>query len=256
MNMEIQIQKIAKLMLIYYIFFLNFIISVHAENISFSSDNAEVSHFSQAAKYAQVGYSASISGQWHKARQGWEKAIEHLEQADVPDRNRAVFYYEFGHAAGITCHFEVAEEFIEKAYLLEKTINVPYVLSLVELFRLYFDQKHYKMASIYFEAALPDLISANAEKLTPARYTRLLDEYADALSNIGKQQLADRFKQQSRRIRIKAGKISEQDGRTLYGSRCGDQQKNIPMTIAQSAFVSNRMSKIREILSAMNQFKK
>jgi len=219
-------------------------------------NNSPQLHFSRAAKYAQVGYNASINGQWQQAREGWEKAVEHLELSNAPDRNRAVFYYEFGHAAGITCDFEVAEEFIEKSYQLEKTINIPYVLTLVELFRLYFDQKYYRMASIYFEAALPNLQAANAEENTPARYSRLLDEYADALSQIDRHQLANQIKQQSRKIRIRAGKISEHDRRTLYGSRCGNSNTKAPMTIAQTVYVANRMSKIREILKTMNKFKK
>ncbi len=221
-----------------------------------TEDKLEISHFSRAAKYAQVGYSASINGQWHIARQGWEKAVEHLDLSDTSDRNRAVFYYEYGHAAGITCDFEVAEEFIEKSYQLEKQINGPYVLTLVEMFRLYFDQKFYKLASIYFEAALPNLKAANAEENTPARFTRLLDEYATTLNQLDKHQLANQFQQQSRNIRKRAGNISEHDRRTLYGSRCGDSRKISPMTIAQTAYVSNRMSRIREILQTMNSIKK
>jgi len=221
-----------------------------------SDKRTEVSHLSRAAKYAQFGYNASLNGHWHQAREDWEKAVEHLDLTDTSDRNRAVFYYEFGHAAGITCDFEIAEEFIEKSYLLEKSMNTPYVLTLVEMFRLYFDQKHFKMASIYFEAALPSLIAANAEENTPARYTRLLDEYADALSYIDRPRLANRYKRQSRMIRRRAGRISENDNRTLYGSRCGDSQKKLPMTIAQMSYVSNQMTKIREILNTMDKFKK
>ena len=221
-----------------------------------TEDRSEISHFSRAAKYAQVGYSASINDLWHQAREGWEKAVEHLELTDASDRNRAVFYYEFGHAAGITCDFEVAEEFIEKSYQLEKSINAPSVLTLVEMFRLYFDQKHYRMASIYFEAALPSLIDVNAEANTPAQFSRLLDEYAEALSHLDKHQLANQFKQQSRKIKTRTGRISGHDRRTLYGSRCGGSDKKLPITIAQTTSVSDRMSNIREILKTMNTVKK
>ncbi|MFV2059603.1 MAG: hypothetical protein ACC653_02900 [Gammaproteobacteria bacterium] len=261
-NMEIQLRNNTKIicgLLCYLVSFLSLTAKIVADENNelalneITENIPQISHFSRAAKYAQLGYSASLKGQWHEARNGWEKAVEHLDLTDASDRNRAVFYYEFGHAAGITCDFEIAEEFIEKSYLLEKQINGPYVLTLVEMFRLYFDQKFYKMASIYFEAALPNLIAANAEENTPARYTRLLDEYSDTLIQLGKHQLANQMKQRSRKIRIRVGNISEQDQRTLYGSNCGENGKKLPMTVAQTAFVSNRMSKIREILQTMNK---
>ncbi len=222
-------------------------------NLKAEKHHFETSHFSRAAKYAQAGYRASVVGEWREAREAWEKAVEQLEQTEAPDRSRAVFYYEFGHAAGISCHFEIAEEFIEKSYQLEKTFNGPYVLTLVEMFRLYFDQKHYRMASIYFEAALPNLRAANAEENTPVRFTRLLDEYAVALNRIGRQQLAVQIKKQSRNIKLKMAVMDERDQRTLYGSRCDNSSEKLPMTIAQTVSVSLRMSKIREILKSMEK---
>lgn len=261
--MELQTQKnstLIRALLYSLIFFLSVGVSsisvkVYAEE-NRPENRFETSHLSHAAKYGQIAYSASTQGRWHQAREAWEKAVEHLEQADASDRNRAVFYYELGHAAGITCDFEIAEEFIEKSYQIEKAINGPYVLTLVELFRLYFDQKQYKMASIYFEAALPNLIASNAEENTPARYTRLLDEYADTLNQIDNFQLASQMKRQSRQIRIQAGKLTGHDRRILYGSRCRDSRQKFPVTVSKTALVSIRMSKIREILKTMNKFKK
>lgn len=216
-------------------------------------ESSQRSHFSLAAKFAQFGYSASVNGQWHQARDGWEKAVEHLDQSKASARNRAVFYYEFGHAAGITCDFDIAEEFIEKSYQIEKSINGPYVLTLVELFRLYFDQKQYKLASIYFEAALPNLKASNAAETTPMRYSRLLDEYSNALMQLDKKRLAKQYQRQSITIRKNFNNPQQHDRRTRYGSRCSDTRKNYPMTIAQSTFVSSRMSKIREILKSMHK---
>ncbi len=224
-------------------------------NLKAEEHNFETSHFSRAAKYAQAGYRASVAGDWREAREAWEKAVEHLEQTDAPDRSRAVFYYEFGHAAGITCHFEIAEEFIEKSYQLEKSFNGPYVLTLVEMFRLYFDQQHYRMASIYFEAALPNLRAANAEETTPVRFSRLLDEYAITLNRVDRPRLAVQIKKQARSIKLKMAIMDERDQRTLYGSRCDDSNDKLPMTIAQTASVNLRMSKIREILKAMDKVK-
>lgn len=244
--------------LILYMFVANNVVAQSNEEldvVNSSTGSSNVSHTSRAVKYAQLGYNASINGQWHQARQGWEKAVEHLDLSNASDRNRAVFYYEYGHAAGITCEFEVAEEFIEKSYQLEKAFNGPYVLTLVEMFRLYFDQQQYKMASIYFEAALPNLKAAHADETTPTRYINLLDEYAKTLIQIGKPQLAIQIRRQSSEIKSRFEMVDEVDPRIRYGSRCNDSRLDLVETQIPVESVSNRISKIRDILRKMNSIK-
>ncbi len=270
-NMEIYVHKNSKSVCALFCFLILILILLVANNALAQSnedlglagsttDSGAVSHTSRAVKYAQLGYNASIDGQWHKARQGWEKAVEHLELSNASDRNRAVFYYEYGHAAGITCEFDIAEEFIEKSYQLEKAFNGPYVLTLVEMFRLYFDQQQYKMASIYFEAALPNLKAAHADETTPIRFVYLLDEYAKTLLQIGNPRLATQIRRQATEIKTRFGMDDVVEQRIRYGSDCGETEGATKHEIVQSQLpiesVSNRISKIRDILRNMDSIKK
>ena len=99
--------------------------------------------------------------------------------------NRAIFYFEYGRSAGVTCFFDIAEDYLNKAYKLDSKIGGPSFLSLVELFRLNLDQKKFQEAIDYFLKALPELERVNAPSESPAEFSKLLDEYAIALNATG-----------------------------------------------------------------------
>ena len=137
-----------------------------------------------AKKHAQTAVQASKAGDWDASRREWAKAVVNADLGNLEAGRRAVFYYEYGRSAGVTCSFDIAEEYLNKAYKLDAEIGGPSFLSLVELFRLNLDQKKYKEATEYFKKALPELEKVEAPKESPAEFSKLLDEYAIALQGI------------------------------------------------------------------------
>jgi len=169
-------------------------------------------------KHAQAGGRAAASGGWDTARREWAQAVKNGELGGIPEKHQAVFYYEYGRTAGVTCFFDISGTYLNKAYELDKKIGGPTFLSLLELFRLKLVQKKYKEAVTYFETALPILEEVNAPSESPAEFSTLLDEYAVALENIGKVEEGKKAKIRATEVKKSAEhSISE---RTPYGSFC------------------------------------
>jgi tetratricopeptide (TPR) repeat protein len=190
----------------------------------FSATQACANQINQrnAIQHAQAGGRAASSGDWDTARKEWAQAVKNGELGGIPEKHQAVFYYEYARAAGVTCHFDVAETYLNKAYELDKKIGGPYFLSLVELFRLNLDQKKYDIAVSHFEKALPVLEEINAPSQSPAEFAKLLDEYAMALDGTGKSDQAKKMRERSSEVKKKAeNSITD---RTPYGTSCSKSE--------------------------------
>ena len=173
---------------------------------------------SNAMKHAQIAVQASSMGDWDSSRREWAKAVVNADLGNLEAPQRAVFYYEYGRSAGVTCFFDIAEDYLNKSYELDAEIGGPSVLSLVELFRLNLDQKKYKEAVEYFKKALPELEKLNAPKESPAEFSKLLEEYAIALKVINNKEESKKIEARALKVR-KSAKHSITD-RTPYGSKC------------------------------------
>lgn len=171
-----------------------------------------------ALDYAKVAESSSKSGDWDAARRQWARTVGNADLGGMDESTRAIYYYEYGRAAGVTCFFDIAEEYLNKAYELDKKIGGPTYLSLNELFRLNLDQKKYNEAVAYFRRALPELEKMNASNETPAEFSKLLEEFSIALDGIGNME-------EAKEVRARASKVKEQaeysiTERTPYGLHC------------------------------------
>jgi len=171
-----------------------------------------------ALNYAKAASLSNKSGDWDTARRQWARAVSNADLGKAEDSERAIYYYEYGRAAGVTCFFDIAEEYLNKSYALDAKIGGPAYLSLAELFRLNLDQKKYKEAVGYFRKALPEFEKINVSDESPAEFSKLLEEFSVALEGIGNIDEAKEIRSRALKIKELAG-FSITD-RTPYGLYC------------------------------------
>ncbi len=170
--------------------------------------------------HAQTAYTHQKSGDWKAARIEWARAIVNANLGEMDDKVRAIFYYEYGRSLGVTCIFDVAEFFLNKALELDKKTGEPLYLSLTELSRLYLDQNKFEQATKYLEKSFFELDKKSREKETPIEYANMLDEYALALSKIGEKAKSEGAKIRAIKLRKENPKGYLITERTPYGTQC------------------------------------
>jgi tetratricopeptide (TPR) repeat protein len=174
----------------------------------------------RAEQSAYAAGAAEQRGNWHEAQRLWAQAVTDADAGGTDPRTRAAFYYEYGRAAGVTCMFALAEDNLNKAYELDVQTSGPSFMSLVELARLNYDQKKYSQAVGYFSRAFSDMDRFDASRREPIGYADLLDEYAAALTAIGRGLEGKEAKAKASSIRVNnQGRYSVTD-RTPYGTEC------------------------------------
>jgi len=178
-----------------------------------------------ANQYADAANAATRRGDWDGARRLWARVVVNADLGHAAKKRRALFYYEYGRATGVTCFFDLSEEYLNKAYELDRETAGPVYMSLLELARLNSDQKKYAQAIGYFERAIPELERVNAQMEAPIEYANILDEYSIVLSVVDRD--ADAAAAKSRAAMLRAnnkGRYSISD-RTPYGTQCSAIKK-------------------------------
>jgi len=173
-----------------------------------------------SSNYERVGATAQARGDWDAARRAYARSATNADLAGSNPQKRAVFHYEYGRSLGVTCFFDEAERELNLAYDFDKQAGQPLYLSLVELARLTLDQQKFPKAVLYFERALPELDRASAAKEAPAAYADILDEYASALSGIGREQDSSAVTKRASELRGTNPKGFSITDRTPYGKHC------------------------------------
>jgi tetratricopeptide (TPR) repeat protein len=139
-----------------------------------------------AKGHANAGAAFESQGLWRQARDEFEAATRDLEK-DVPGGPLyAVVYYEYGRCLGVTGRFDEAEVWLKRALDRDRKRKGPFYLDLTELARLNFDQGKFAEAISYFEPLVQELDRIGAPTQTPAAYSDILREYAEALTKIGR----------------------------------------------------------------------
>jgi tetratricopeptide (TPR) repeat protein len=177
-----------------------------------------------AAKYANAANSAAKAGDWTTARGYWAKAVVNAELAGAPPQQLAVLNYEYGRSLGIQCFWDESEKYLLKAFDLDHQTGGPEFMSLVELSRLKYDQKQYDKAVVYFERTIPALQKAGAPAQAPAEFAAILDEYAAALKNAGKEDEAKSVQGQAAKVRADNPQGHSITDRTPYGTQCAKEK--------------------------------
>jgi len=175
-----------------------------------------------ASRYQDAALSNSQAGNWHVARRQWAKVIGNSAASGADKQTLSVWWYEYGRALGVTCFFEKAEDALLKAYAFDKEASGEIYLSLTELARLNLDQKKYTASAKYFERSFAELDKVNAEQKAPIAYTDLLNEYAEALFNIGNNEKAKKLQGRASKIKIQNKARHSITDRTPYGKECSE----------------------------------
>jgi tetratricopeptide (TPR) repeat protein len=172
-----------------------------------------------AHNYAQGCVGFQHQGEWWKARQACGRAAINAELGGAEPQAIASLWYEYGRTSGVICDYPEAKKALEKSLQSDKENNGPIIMDYFELARLHFDQKLYKDASAYYQsgvAATPKETIAQ----DPIGYAEVLDEYGEALQQIGNAKESEKVIAESKQLRSSNPNVKSLTKRTPYGKFC------------------------------------
>jgi tetratricopeptide (TPR) repeat protein len=172
-----------------------------------------------AQNYAQGCAGFQHQGEWWKARQACGRAAINAELGGAEPQAIAGLWYEYGRTSGVICDYAEAKKALEKSLESDKENNGPIIMDYFELARLHFDQKLFKDASAYYQfgiAATPEATIAQ----DPIGYAEVLDEYGEALKQIGNATESEKVIAESKQLRSSNPNVKSLTKRTPYGKFC------------------------------------
>jgi len=175
-----------------------------------------------ANRHGSAANAASKAGDWTTARKQWAQALVNAQLGGLPAQQLAVFNYEYGRALGVQCFWEESENYLQKAYELDHQAGGPEFMSLLELSRLKYDQGQFEKSIPYYSRAIEALEKINAPTQAPTEFSVVLEEYAKALRETGKEQEAISVQKRADEIRIKTPEGKSVTDRTPYGKYCSN----------------------------------
>ncbi|QXE84910.1 hypothetical protein KP003_10870 [Geomonas nitrogeniifigens] len=175
-----------------------------------------------SSRHGIAANAASKAGDWTTARKQWAQALVNAELADMPAQQLAVFNYEYGRALGVQCFWKESESHLQKAYDLDHQTAGPEFMSLLELSRLKYDQGQFDKCIPYYLRAIESLEKINAPTQAPTEFSVVLEEYARALRETGKEQEAISVQKRADEIRSKTQEGRSVTDRTPYGKYCSN----------------------------------
>lgn len=175
-----------------------------------------------ANRHGNAANAASKAGDWTTARKQWAQALVNAEMAGMPAQQLAVFNYEYGRALGVQCFWKESENYLQKAYELDHQTAGPEFMSLLELSRLKYDQGQFDKCIPYYSRTIELLEKVNAPTQSPTEFSVVLEEYAKALRETGKEQEAISVQKRADEIRIKNPEGKSVTDRTPYGKYCSN----------------------------------
>jgi len=177
-----------------------------------------------AQSYARSASLAAQQGDWDTARRMWAGAVVNSSLAHADKRYQAVMNYEYARSLGVTCFYELAQQYFDKAYALDKETNGPAYMSSFELARMYAAKGDDKRAAAYFGRAFEEGQAAGLEKHDPIGFADLLDDYAKSLGAVGETRAAEDKRHMASAIREANKTAKTKTDLTPYGTQCVKQQ--------------------------------
>lgn len=172
------------------------------------------------SEYMRNGGTAQERGDWDEARRIYALAFNEGDLAQADPRFKAVLHYEYGRSLGVTCSFDEAERQLNLANDLDKHTGGVFYLSLTELARLNLDQRKFDEAVTYLERVMAELDPVITARRMPIFYANVLEDYALALSGIGRAKDAEAVAKRAAEIRGATPKEQFVSDRTPYGKHC------------------------------------
>ncbi|QLF93567.1 hypothetical protein HW090_10330 [Pseudomonas sp. ABC1] len=180
--------------------------------------------------YAEVyrhAYMALQEEKWLTYKQLMRVVIDKSTASGAPPEQRAIFWYEYGRAAGVVCDWKDAEFAMTVAKNIDTKVGGPSHESLGELGRMSVVRKQYDKAVGYFTLALQEFTKYQEEnpdkKITnQLGNARVIEDYAYALEQAGGQQAdVDKLREKAAEIREKfTGQEGAYESVTPYGTQC------------------------------------
>ena len=172
------------------------------------------------SEYMRDGGAAQERGDWDEARRIYALAFSEGNLAQADPRFKAVLHYEYGRSLGVTCSFDEAERQLNLANDLDKHTGGVFYLSLTELARLNLDQRKFADAVAYLERVMAELDPVITARRVPIFYANVLEDYAMALSGIGRETDAEAAAKRAAEVRGGTPKEQFVFDRTPYGKHC------------------------------------
>ena len=151
------------------------------------------------------GQSHETAGDYTEARHQYCGAMSRAERADVPKATMSMLTYDCGRTSEYLCDFPTAEKYLLKSLELQKEVSSTDSKKLaprmLELARLYFDQRNYAESAKYYAMGISNLDSLGVEKHDPLAYADALDEYGDMLAHVGQAAESSIVKAKARSLR-------------------------------------------------------
>ncbi|HKM36218.1 MAG TPA: hypothetical protein VJY83_01100 [Thiopseudomonas sp.] len=186
-------------------------------------NNSADSQYEEVYRYA---YMALLEGNWPAYKKLMRKVISMSTSSGAPAEQRAIFWYEYGRASGVTCEWKEAEFALTVAYNLDAKTEGPTHTSLNELGRLNSATQQYKKAVQHFIRGSDAFAKYHEQhpdmEINLSASAQVLEDFAYALEQVGGQSVdvkklrdaAVKVRQQS----IETGEVNEDV--TPYGTQC------------------------------------
>jgi tetratricopeptide (TPR) repeat protein len=177
-----------------------------------------------AQSYARNASLAARQGDWDTARRFWAGAVVNSSLAHADKRYQAVMNYEYARSLGVTCFYDLAQEYFDKSYAMDKETNGPIYMSSFELARMHVAKGDNKRAVTYFERAFEEGQAAGLEMRDPIGFANMIDEYAKSLEALGETRAAEGRRRAASAIREANKNAKTKTDLTPYGTQCVKQQ--------------------------------
>jgi tetratricopeptide (TPR) repeat protein len=158
-------------------------------------------------------------GEWYKASEACKSAAINAELGGGSPHAIADMWYEYGRTSGVICNYVESKKGLEKSLEIDQANNGPIIMDYFELAQLHFAQKKYQESANYYQLGV-SFTEIQVIANDPIGYADVLDEYGEALKQIGDALNSNRMFAESKKLRSDNPNSKRLTKRTPYGKFC------------------------------------